>query len=66
MPSMDSQLVNTARDAIKLGDLGVTLMHEHVFIMTTEITQNYPEHRGNEAEAVTSINELIFSVKGGY
>jgi phosphotriesterase-related protein len=59
---MDSQLVNTARGAIKLGDLGVTLMHEHVFIMTTEITQNYPEQWGNEAEreaaAVARLNEL--------
>jgi hypothetical protein len=28
-------------------DLGVTLMHEHVFIMTTEILQNYPEAWGD-------------------
>ena len=25
-------------------------MHEHVFIMTTEITQNYPEAWGDEAQ----------------
>jgi phosphotriesterase-related protein len=59
---MDSQLVNTVRGAIKLGDLGVTLMHEHVFIMTPEISQNYPEQWGNdaqrEADAVTRLNEL--------
>jgi predicted metal-dependent phosphotriesterase family hydrolase len=35
--------LNTARGAIDVTDLGVTLMHEHVFIMTTEILQNYPE-----------------------
>ena len=35
--------VNTARGTIDANDLGVTLMHEHVFIMTTEVMQNYPE-----------------------
>jgi len=29
-----------------MSDLGVTLMHEHVFLMTTEIMQNYPEDWG--------------------
>ena len=54
--------VNTARGAIDSTDLGVTLMHEHVFVMTTEITQNYPEAWGNdakrEADAVVRLNEL--------
>ncbi|MGW9169876.1 phosphotriesterase family protein, partial [Agromyces sp. NPDC055657] len=35
--------VNTAHGSIDTANLGVTLMHEHVFIMTTELTQNYPE-----------------------
>ena len=54
--------VNTARGAINSTDLGVTLMHEHVFVMTTEVTQNYPEAWGNdakrEADAVVRLNEL--------
>jgi len=29
--------LNTTRGALETTDLGVTLMHEHVFIMTTEI-----------------------------
>ncbi len=37
-------------------------MHEHVFVMTTEITQNYPEDWGDEdqreADAITRLNEL--------
>lgn len=37
-------------------------MHEHVFIMTTEIAQNYPEEFGDEAkreaDAVKRLNEL--------
>jgi phosphotriesterase-related protein len=54
--------VNTAKGAITTADLGVTLMHEHVFIMTTEITQNYPEAWGDgakrEADAIVRLNEL--------
>jgi phosphotriesterase-related protein len=54
--------VNTAGGAIAAADLGVTLMHEHVFIMTTEIMENYPEAWGDgarrEAEAVVRLNEL--------
>jgi phosphotriesterase-related protein len=54
--------VNTARGAIATADLGVTLMHEHLFVMTTEITQNYPQAWGDdakrEAEAVARLNEL--------
>ena len=55
-------LLNTARGAIDTSDLGVTLMHEHVFIMTTEIMQNYPEGWGDgakrEADAIVRLNEL--------
>jgi phosphotriesterase-related protein len=54
--------LNTARGPLDTADLGVTLMHEHVFIMTTEIAQNYPEAWGDEdqrvADAVTRLNEL--------
>jgi phosphotriesterase-related protein len=54
--------VNTAGGAIATADLGVTLMHEHVFIMTTEIMENYPEAWGDgarrEAEAIVRLNEL--------
>src|SRR6516225_7659855 len=55
-------LLNTAQGPINTADIGVTLMHEHVFIMTTEIAQNYPEAWGDEdarvADAVTRLNEL--------
>jgi phosphotriesterase-related protein len=54
--------VNTARGAIDITDLGVTLMHEHVFIMTSEIMENYPEAWGDgakrEADAIARLNEL--------
>jgi phosphotriesterase-related protein len=63
VPSIDGvPPLNTARGAIDVSDLGVTLMHEHVFIMTTEITENYPEGWGDgakrEADAVGRLNEL--------
>ena len=54
--------VNTARGPIEISGLGVTLMHEHVFIMTTEVVQNYPETWGDEAareaDAVERLNKL--------
>jgi phosphotriesterase-related protein len=56
-----SQL-NTAGGAIDTADLGVTLMHEHVFVMTTEIMQNHPDAWGDEdkrvADAISRLNEL--------
>lgn len=54
--------VTTARGAIDTSSLGVTLMHEHVFIMTTEVMQNYPEQWGDgaarEADAIERLNTL--------
>ena len=53
---------NTARGPVDTADLGVTLMHEHVFIMTTEIAENYPEGWGDEdrrvADAIARLDEL--------
>src|SRR5271156_4539899 len=54
--------VNTAQGPVNTTDIGVTLMHEHVFIMTTEIAMNYPEAWGDEdkrvADAIDRLNEL--------
>jgi phosphotriesterase-related protein len=59
---MSTDTVNTAKGAVEAADLGVTLMHEHVFIMTTEIMENYPESWGDgtrrEADAIERLNEL--------
>jgi phosphotriesterase-related protein len=55
-------LVNTVRGPIETTQLGETLMHEHVFILSTEIMQNFPEPWGEEderlADAVARLNEL--------
>lgn len=54
--------VQTARGPIESSQLGVTLMHEHIFVLDTEVSQNYPEEWGTEekrlADAVTRLNEL--------
>lgn len=55
-------VVNTVRGPIDAAELGVTLMHEHVFVLSTEVMQNFPEPWGDEdkrvADAVARLNEL--------
>ena len=54
--------VHTVRGPIPAADLGVTLMHEHVFVLSTEIMTNYPEGWGDEEAreqaAVDKLNAL--------
>jgi phosphotriesterase-related protein len=54
--------VETVRGPIDSTRLGVTLMHEHVFVLDTEILLNYPEDWGDEekriADAVVRMNKL--------
>jgi phosphotriesterase-related protein len=54
--------VETVRGAVDTAQLGETLMHEHVFVIDTEIALNYPEEWGDEearvAGAVARLNEL--------
>jgi phosphotriesterase-related protein len=54
--------VETARGPVDSADLGRVLMHEHIFIISTEIQQNYPEEWGDEekrvGDAVQRLTEL--------
>ena len=54
--------ISTVRGPVGAEQLGVTLMHEHVFAVPPEIAENYPEVWGDEgareADAVTRLNEL--------
>lgn len=54
--------VETVRGTLDSGKLGVTLMHEHIFVLDPEIMSNYPGEWGDEdrriAEAVRRMNEL--------
>lgn len=61
-PSFDMPQIQTARGAVDSSQLGTTLMHEHVFVLDTEVMQNYPEDWGSEnnrvEDAVRRLNEL--------
>jgi phosphotriesterase-related protein len=54
--------IATARGPIDAAQLGVTLMHEHIFVLDMEIAANYPEEWGDEeqrvADAIGRLNEL--------
>lgn len=54
--------LHTARGPIDTAQLGVTLMHEHIFVLSTEIMQNYPESWGDDesriADAIERLNAL--------
>ncbi len=40
--------IQTVRGPVGTADLGVTLMHEHVFVLTPDMQANYPEEWGEE------------------
>ncbi|CCH76350.1 Phosphotriesterase homology protein [Nostocoides japonicum T1-X7] len=54
--------VDTVRGPVESADLGVTLMHEHVFVLTADMQANYPDEWGDEdqrvADAVSSLQAL--------
>jgi phosphotriesterase-related protein len=54
--------IPTVRGPLDSSQLGVTLMHEHVFVLSTEIMLTYPETWGDEDQrvdtAATRLNEL--------
>ncbi len=59
--SQDGQ-VQTARGPVAAAGLGRVLMHEHVFVLTADVQQNYPDEWGSEdervADAVRRLSEL--------
>jgi predicted metal-dependent phosphotriesterase family hydrolase len=54
--------VQTALGPVEAANLGRVLMHEHVFVMTADVQQNYPDEWGDEdqrvADAVGRLSEL--------
>src|SRR4051794_11379332 len=42
--------VETVRGPVDTAELGQVLMHEHVFVLTADIQQNYPDEWGDEDE----------------
>lgn len=57
--------VQTVRGPVEAGDLGRTLVHEHVFVLTPDVQQNHPEQWGEEdarvQDAVTRLKALAAS-----
>ena len=55
-------VVETMRGPVDLGNLGQTLMHEHVFVLSTEHVQNYGSDWWDEearvADAIAKLNSL--------
>jgi phosphotriesterase-related protein len=53
--------VNTVRGPIDAGDLGRTLMHEHVFVRSPEVAANWPtgwDRKAQVSQAVDRLSEL--------
>ena len=54
--------VETVRGPVDVGDLGTTLMHEHVFVLTPDIMQNYGDQYWDEevrvADAIEKLRRL--------
>jgi len=57
--------VDTVRGPIDTTELGRTYMHEHIFVLTADVQQNYPEEWGSEdvrvADAVAKLSALAAS-----
>src|SRR4051794_40732534 len=54
--------VDTVRGQVDVDALGTTLMHEHVFVLTPDVMQNYGDQWWDEAtrvdDAVTKLGKL--------
>ncbi len=44
--------VATVRGPVDTADLGPTYMHEHIFVLTADVQQNYPGEWGSEDERI--------------
>ena len=57
--------VATVRGPIDSADLGRTYMHEHIFVLTPDVQQNFPDEWGDEddrvADAVGKLQALAAS-----
>jgi phosphotriesterase-related protein len=56
-------LVETVRGPVETSRLGPTLMHEHVFILDSEVNQNYPE-RSWEGPRQARIGDAAETLRG--
>jgi len=50
--------IPTARGTVDSGALGRVLMHEHVFVITPEVLQNFPEHWDEQLRVTDAVEKL--------
>jgi len=55
--------VQTARGPVDAADLGQTLMHEHVFVLSADVQQNYPAEWGSEDQRVADAVQRLTSLR---
>jgi phosphotriesterase-related protein len=51
--------IQTVNGPIDSSNLGRTYVHEHIFILTTDVQQNYPDEWGNEDDRVRDAVEKL-------
>jgi len=56
--------VQTVRGPVDTADLGTTLMHEHIFVLTADVQQNYPEEWGSEEERISDAVRRLSELPG--
>ncbi|GAC1383330.1 MAG: phosphotriesterase-related protein [Marmoricola sp.] len=56
-------MLETVRGPIDTADLGVTLMHEHIFVLTPDVQQNYPENWGDWQ---TRVDDAVARLEAAY
>ncbi len=56
-------LIQTYRGEVNASRLGITLMHEHIFVLSPEINQNYPESWGDEDSRIRNAIDQLRALK---
>lgn len=61
----DDITVPTARGDVSVADLGRTLMHEHIFVTSPEVQQNWPDYpeQWDEDEQITEARRRLVALK---
>jgi phosphotriesterase-related protein len=57
--------VATVRGSVDSADLGTTLMHEHVFVLTPDVQQNYPGEWDEQARVADAVARLTALKQAG-
>ncbi len=55
--------IQSVRGPIDSSELGTTLMHEHVFVLTPDVQQNYPDEWGDED---VRVNDAVAKLEAVY